>query len=221
MTRFKNRHSLALCLRGWETMLIWCVDNSARGEFLHSLAIGSVRGWVIVCGEMTRVVVEEMESMGLEGEVEKSLRTGHRSMIENRDCKNGVPYYYEDHLGEELVISDADVADELAFWKKAVISYVLGGTIQFYAMDGFVDKHLEHDPVDRASSFMREVISFLFLIALRINFVFWNRIWFLGAKPRVLRERSRISLWRRSRLHRIPTWVRFRGLDYGFGDEHA
>ncbi|GAB2303253.1 hypothetical protein Dimus_037248, partial [Dionaea muscipula] len=45
----------------------------------------------------------------------------HRSMVDNRDCENGTPLSYEDHVGEELVFSEEDVADELAYWKDAII----------------------------------------------------------------------------------------------------
>ncbi|GAB2270727.1 hypothetical protein Dimus_005598 [Dionaea muscipula] len=61
-----------------------------------------------------------------------------RSMVENRDWKNGIALSYEEYVGEELVFSDAYVASELAYWQEGVIGYMLGDRVLFSTMEGFV-----------------------------------------------------------------------------------
>ncbi|GAB2275488.1 hypothetical protein Dimus_010246 [Dionaea muscipula] len=42
-----------------------------------------------------------------------------RFMVGNRERQNGLLLSYEDHVGEELEITDVDVAPELTFWQEA------------------------------------------------------------------------------------------------------
>ncbi|GAB2278018.1 hypothetical protein Dimus_012717 [Dionaea muscipula] len=65
-------------------------------------------------------------------------QAGLRSMMENRDWRNGLALSYEEHIGEELVFSEADIASELLFWRNALIGYVLGDVVPFSAMESFV-----------------------------------------------------------------------------------
>ncbi|GAB2275118.1 hypothetical protein Dimus_039109 [Dionaea muscipula] len=136
-------------------------------------------------------------------------------MVDNRDCKNGIPLSYEDHVGEELVFSDEDVADELAYWKEAVIGYVLGDTIPFSAMDSFVTKHWSM--VSRPRIILHEGGYFIFRFEsgedkLRVL----GSSWFFKSKPLVLREWSPEFSMAEVSLNRIPTWVQFRGLGLQF-----
>ncbi|GAB2288925.1 hypothetical protein Dimus_023229 [Dionaea muscipula] len=131
-------------LRGKQVQGEQTLDNDKKGSGSASkgcekmdelMAGGDAEGsrsagqWGDDC-EILEVAARKLESEG-------PRQDDPRSMVGNRDRQNGLLLTYEEHVGEDLEITDEDIAPELVFWQEAIIGYVLCDLVSFSAMESF------------------------------------------------------------------------------------
>ncbi|XP_060183323.1 uncharacterized protein LOC132613322 [Lycium barbarum] len=119
----------------------------------------------------------------------------------------------ESHVCE---IEIEDITSKIAYWRNAVVCYVLGAHPPFAVMRGYIQRQWGKHGINKISMMKNGIVLVRFDNLEGKNEVLQGGIYHFDNKPFIVKAWNEDMEFTREELYTVPIWVTFLGLDFKY-----